>query len=210
MKRTLMLAATTALLVAPTCADAAVTAEVVRCLQVGSNSPVHATATDVPPGATSRLFFRWEGHDEYFWIDMEIDGAGSYWTLLPKPERRNDQVEYYSALVDSSKRELQRSAPVKAKVNGDCKVELTERQAGVAANLTVGETAPHQQGKPVLGFLCDGIVTRINWQGIRRSDEVCRACVVASFARKAVLLPATGVTGVLIVDNEPEPSPARP
>jgi hypothetical protein len=75
----------------------------------------------------------------------------------------------------------------------------------------VGETSPKQQGKKVMAFLCDGIVTRINHAGVRRADEVCRACVAAWWQRKAVLIPAAAGVGVIITDEpEPEPSPSRP
>ena len=84
-------------------------------------------------------------------------------------------------------------------------MKLAEREEGVADNLTVGETVAQQQGKGVLGFLCDGIVTRINYQGIRRSDEVCRACVVAWW-RLPTALAAVPITGILIIDDEPSPS----
>ena len=90
-------------------------------------------------------------------------------------------------------------------------MDLSPKERGVAQNLTVGETSPKQQGKKVLAFLCDGVVTRINSAGVRRSDEVCRACVVAFWQRKAVLLaPIAGITGVVVTDQDPEPSPSRP
>jgi hypothetical protein len=66
-----------------------------------------------------------------------------------------------------------------------------------------------------MAFLCYGVVTRINYEGIRRSDEVCRACVVAWWLYKPVAIPTVGAaligTGIIITDDPPpEPSPARP
>jgi hypothetical protein len=99
------------------------------------------------------------------------------------------------------------------KVTKDCKVQLSEKERGVAENMTVGETSPKQQGKKVLAFLCDGVVTRVNSAGVRRADEVCRACVIAWWQRKGVIIPAAataGIVGVIVTDDDPEPSPSRP
>jgi hypothetical protein len=94
-------------------------------------------------------------------------------------------------------------------VTADCKTQLGPKERGVAENLTVGETAPDQQGKEVFAFLCDGVVTRVNSQGIRRSDDICRACVVAWWPRKSVLLPAAAVVGVIVSDDPVSPSRPR-
>ncbi len=211
MTRSLLLAGAAALVLAASAqAQPTTNVDELRCVPVAGNAVVHGSASGEPAGSSIRLYFRWQGHDEFFWVEMEPEGAGRYWAIPPRPEQRNNQVEYYSTILDAAGKELARSAPRIAKVTGDCKIQLSPREQGVANNLTVGETAPHQQGKTVLGFLCEGIVTRINWQGIRRADEVCRACVIAWWERKAVLIPATGVTGILIVDPDPEPSPSRP
>jgi hypothetical protein len=211
MNRSLPLAALAAFgFAAAAAAQPSISVEPTRCLPVTGNGIVRAAGAGEAAGGSARLYFRWRGHDEFFWVEMEPAGAGRYWGVPPKPERRNEEVEYYGALLDAAGREVARSEPQTTRVTGDCRVELSPQEEGVAANLTIGETAQHQEGKPVLGFLCEGIVTRVNFQGIRRADEVCRACVVAWFERKAVLLPATGVTGVLIIDPEPEPSPSRP
>ena len=85
-------------------------------------------------------------------------------------------------------RPVARSESQVVPVTRDCRVQLSPKERGVAENLTVGETSPKQQGKKVLAFLCDGVVTRVNSAGVRRSDEVCRACVVAWWQRKAVLI----------------------
>ncbi|HEY4594823.1 MAG TPA: hypothetical protein VIJ02_00365, partial [Thermoanaerobaculia bacterium] len=139
--------------------------------------------------------------------------GGRFWATPPKPERRNDHIEYYSALVDPTGKAVARSPMQNVPVTSDCKAQLGPKERGVAENLTVGETSPQQQGKKVLAFLCAGVVTRVNYAGLRRADEVCRACVVAWWQRKAVLIPAivgTGITTVIINRPQPEPSPSRP
>lgn len=204
MKR-ILLAAGAALLVATAVHAQSIDIEQLQCLPTGDNGLVKATAANEPAGESPRLYFRWRDHGEFYWVELEPAGGGRYWGVFPRPERRNEEVEYYAALVDAAGAEVAKSTVRTVKVNGNCAVRLSDREEGVAGNLTVGETVAQQQGKGVLGFLCDGIVTRINYQGIRRSDEICRACVVAWW-RLPTALAAVPITGILIIDDEPSPS----
>jgi hypothetical protein len=180
------------------------------CMPMEENGLVKATITSAAPGLAPRLYFRWRDHEDFYWVPLEVEPGGHYWATPPKPEMRNEQIELYAALVDAMGKPVARSESQLAPVTRDCKVQLSPKERGVAQNLTVGETSPKQQGKKLLGFLCDGVVTRVNYAGIRRSDEVCRACVVAWWP-KAVLAPAVaGIVGVVVTDQEPEPSPSRP
>jgi hypothetical protein len=190
-----------------------ITVDKPACVPMEDNGLVHATATGVAPGLNPRLYFRWMEHEDFYWVALEAEPGGHFWATPPKPERRNDHLEYYGALVDPTGKAVARSAMQSVPVTADCKPQLGPKERGVAENLTVGETSPKQQGKKVLAFLCDGVVTRINYAGLRRADEVCRACVVAWWQRKAVLLPViagTGITTVISNRPEPEPSPSRP
>jgi len=69
-------------------------------------------------------------------------------------------------------------------------------------------------GEKVEGFLCDGVVSRINPLGILRGDEKCRACVIAWWEKPVVMIPAAAAiagTGVIISKGEPkEASPVTP
>jgi hypothetical protein len=191
-----------------------ITVDKPACVPVEDNGLLHATATGVAPGLIPRLYFRWMEHEDFYWVALEAEPGGRFWATPPKPERRNDHIEYYAALVDPTGKAVARSPSQMVAVTADCKPQLGPKERGVAENLTVGETSPKQQGKKVLAFLCDGVVTRVNYAGLRRADEVCRACVVAWWQRKAVIIPAaigTGV-GVSILDRhpKPEPSPSRP
>jgi hypothetical protein len=186
--------------------------EPVDCLVPGDNQVIRATVTGERVGETPRLYFRWKERGSFYWVEMQREGPGRLWGVPPKPEKRNEMVEYYAALLDAAGRETARSKPLTVSVKEDCNVRLTPVEVGVADNLTVGETAATQEGKEVLGFLCEGIVTRVNAQGIRRADEACRACVVAWWQKRSVVLPAiAGVTGIIITDDDgPEASPSRP
>jgi len=190
-----------------------ITVDKPACVPMEDNGLVHATATGVAPGLSPRLYFRWMDHEDFYWVALEAEPGGRFWATPPKPERRNEHLEYYGALVDPAGKVVARSPMTNVPVTADCKPQLGPKERGVAENLTVGETSPKQQGKKVLAFLCDGVVTRVNYAGLRRADEVCRACVIAWWQRKAVLLPAiagTGITTIISNRPEPEPSPSRP
>jgi hypothetical protein len=205
MKR-ILIAAGAALLAATAIHAQTIDVEQLQCIPTGDNALVKATASNEPAGESPRLYFQWRGHGETYWVELEPAGGGRYWGVLPRPERRNEEVEYYAALVDAAGAVGPKSAVRTAKVNGNCPVRLGEREEGVAGNLTVGETVAQQQGKGkgVLGFLCDGIVTRVNHLGIRRSDEVCRACVIAWWQLPAMA--AVPTVGILIIDDPVSPS----
>lgn len=181
------------------------------CLPSEGNGIVRATGTTSAPGQSLRLYFRWREHEDFYWVAMEAEPNGRFWAIPPKPERRNEEVEIYGAVADATGKVVARSEMQTVKVTNDCKVQLSEKERGVAENMTVGETSPKQQGKKVLAFLCDGLVTRVSSAGVRRADEVCRACVIAWWQRKGVLIPAAvGIVGIVVTDDDPEPSPARP
>ena len=190
-----------------------ITIEKPSCVPSEDNGLVRATAATTA-GQTLRLYFRWKDHEDFYWVAMEPEPGNRFWATPPKPEKRNEQVEMYAALVDADGKILARTPAEVVKVTKDCKLQLNEKELGVAQNLTVGETSPKQEGKKVVAFLCDGIVTRVNYQNIRRADDACRGCVIAWWQHKAVV-PAAAVlvgTGIIISDpgNDPEPSPARP
>jgi hypothetical protein len=193
-----------------------ITVEPLKCVPKEDNAVVRASmSADLPgqsPGQTPRLYFRWKGQTDFYWVNMEAEPGRKLWAIPPKPEKRNDEVEYYAALVDPSGKVGVRSPSQTAKVTNDCKPQLSPKERGVAENLTVGETTAEQQGAKVMGFLCKGVVTRINSQGIRRADEICGPCAVVWWDRKSVLIPAFagGVIGVVVTDRHPEPSPSRP
>jgi hypothetical protein len=189
----------------------------VSCFRFADNQVVNATTVGEPGGATTRLYFQWTDHPYYYWVDFEHDAAGGpghYWVTPPKPETRNKEVEYYATLLDGAGHEIARSPILKSKVTSDCQVKLTPQQLGAAQNLTIGETSARQTKNRVNGFLCDGIVTRVNPENIKRADETCRTCVIAWWQRKELLIPVAGVAGITgitsVVVDKPEPSPSRP
>jgi hypothetical protein len=209
MKARTLIAAGLLLAAAATAHAQSIAVEKTNCIPEEDNGVVKAAASGVIPGQTPRLYFRWKDHEDFYWVAMEAEPGGRFWATPPKPEKRNEQVEIYAALVDAAGKVVARSEPQIVKVTHDCNVRLTEKERGVAQNLTVGETSPKQEGKKVMAFLCDGVVTRINSAGIRRSDGVCRACVIAWWQRVAAVAPAFFVIPPPFHPQD-EPSPSRP
>ena len=191
-----------------------IASEQIECLPDEENGVVNATITNEVGGTSSRLYFRWAEDEDYYWVPMVAMGAGRYWGVPPKPDPNNEMVEYYVAVVDPQEQVLAKSDSLTAPVEDDCEIELTEHQRGMAENMTVGETTFEQVGEEVDGFLCDGVVNRINPLGILRGDSKCRACVIAWWEKKGIVIPAAAGaigTGILISSDEPkEASPVTP
>jgi hypothetical protein len=181
-----------------------------ECIPRKSNGVVRASVIPDPAvGQSPRLYFRWKGQPAFYWVPMEVEPNGRYWSVLPRPEERNEEVELYSAVVDPSGKMLSQSDVKFAKVR-DCKADLTPKEKGVADNLTVGETASSQYKKKVIGFLCPGIKIRIDPQGIKRADEECGPCGLA-WLPPGGLATAGALVGVIVGDRTPrEASPSRP
>lgn len=214
MKRLLISAAAALLCSAAAVAQPpVVTAEQAECFPEAANGVVDASVKPEVGGASTRLYFRWDEHGDMYWVDMVAAGGGAYWGIPAKPEPQNETIEYYVAVVDAYGRTLARSESMHSPVREDCRVDLSPQQVGAANNLTIGETVEPQQGNKVLGFLCDGIVTRVSAEGIMRPDEVCRGCVIPWWTKEELIGAAGAVgaaTAIIVEEPGPEPSPSRP
>ena len=150
-------------------------------------------------------------HEERHWLREMDDATFEEWL----ERQTNEPAEFFTAVHDVRGDRLARSKTRVAEVRGDCEVDLTPEQLGEAQNMTIGETATWQQGEEVFHWLCEGVVTRRDPYGVLRNDEKCRACVIAWWNRKGIIVPATiatvGVTGIIISDDdEPPASPISP
>lgn len=128
-------------------------------------------------------------------------------------ELENEPAEYYTAVHDYQGKVIARSKTRVAEVRENCRVDLNPEQQGEAENLIVGETAYWQRDEEVFHWLCDGIVTRVDPNNVKRGDGVCRACVIAWWKKGAVLVPSatalTALGGRTLIDKK-EPAPASP
>jgi hypothetical protein len=179
------------------------------CLPSESNGVTKASVTPEVGGTTTRTYFRNKGDGAFYFVDMKAAGGGNYWGVLPRPESDTAKVEYYSAIEDPHGNTLARSDTSEVDATADCVVDLTPEEQGVANNLTVGETSAEQSQKPVSGFLCEGVVTRMGSDGVIRGDEICRRCIVALW-RKAAAIPILGVAGCMVGCRNPRASEFLP
>jgi hypothetical protein len=178
-----------------------------ECIPRKGNGVVRTSVIPDPAvGQSPRLYFRWKGQPAFYWVSLEVEPNGRYWSVLPRPEERNEEVELYGAVVDPAGKMISQSEVKFAKVR-DCKVDLSPKEQGVADNLIIGETASSQYKKRVIGFLCPGIKIRIDPQGVKRADEECGPCGLAWLPPG---LATAGVLGVVIGDRPGEASPSRP
>lgn len=127
--------------------------------------------------------------EDRHWMNQLSDEQFQKW--LEKLEY--EPAEYFVALYGPTHQVIAQTPMmvVEVKSKSECKVELTPEQQGEAANLVVGETAPWQVGEPVFHWLCDGVVTRIGDNRVKRADEACRGCVPC-ISSAAVLTNAQG------------------
>lgn len=119
-------------------------------------------------------------------------------------DQEHEASEYYVSVTDVTGKEIARSSTQLAPIvdRDNCEHGMNVRGIGQARNLVVGETTALQEGKEVFHWLCDGIVTRVNSDGVLRGDETCRACVVAGWAPVAATAGAL-VIGTTIEKREP-------
>lgn len=122
----------------------------------------------------------------------------------------NEPAEHFVSVHDATGRQLARSKTKVTEVRDNCRPDLNPQQRGEAENLTVGETAHWQRGEEVFHWLCDGIVSRVAPNEVKRGDEVCRACVIAWYKKPGIILP-TAVTvaggGAIIINDSPKDLP---
>lgn len=225
-----------------------------ECLAVAQNASVRARIDALPVGGSVRLYFRrLNPEGSFYWVEMLPDPDGTYWTVFPKPEDReqlalteswwqelkdrdwmedrdrewlqdwladqeNEAAEYWVGIYDAAGKPVTvsdtRLVPVfhedENEEGDECPIVLTPRERGWAQNLTVGETVEPQIDKQVYHWLCDGIVTRVDWQGIHRPDRVCRRCIVAWWDQPEAIVPAAVLLGGGVTVGDTEASPSRP
>lgn len=143
------------------------------------------------------------------WLAEMDDDAFQDWL----EQLENEPTEYFTAVHDYQGRRLAQSQVKVAEVRDNCRVDLTEEQLGEANNLTVGETAYWQRDEALFHWLCDGIVSRLDPSNVKRGDGICRACVIAWWKRKGILIPAAAgvgaIAGVSLLESD-DPPPVSP
>jgi hypothetical protein len=182
----------------------------VACIPSDGHAVVKALAGPLAAGSEVRIYFRRQGHGDFYWLPARQDDSGTYWVVLPVPEPDNVVAEIYGAVYGPGNLPLAQSRIQTVEVRQDCQVELTTAQADETQHMTVGETALGQKLRKLAWWQCEGIRERIDVYGTHRLDEVCMPVVwwrrPEGAAAAFMLVPP----GIVIV-NEPDPvSPAFP
>jgi hypothetical protein len=188
------------------------------CMPQEGNSVVTLAITPETGWATVRTYFRELGSNDWYWVEARNEGRGAYWCVLPRPEDETTTVEMQIRARDGEGKETTTQIQ-KVNVTSSCKPVFTPPQSHLAQNLVVGETIVGQRDKEILGFICPGVISRVDHTGELKPDEYCRKVAILAAAatqNKGVLIPLLvlggggGVIAVLKDDDDPPDSPSRP
>ncbi len=167
------------------------------CIPADGNALVEATITPSEGWSSVRAYFMRDGRTELYFVEMRPAGNDRFWAVLPKPDDKTPAVSLRVAVRDGEGRETRTPPSVVPVVRG-CPVRLTDEQRAVARNLIVGETLANQVGGGVLGFLCEGIVLRMNYRGELRPEDCCceTAALLLAKQGRSPLLPLVILGGI--------------
>jgi hypothetical protein len=193
------------------------TLTVPSCAPTRGNSVINLSATPETGWSSVRTYFRTAGSPEFYYVEMRSAGSGKYWAALPRPEESTTSVEVQMAVRDAEGKET-RTPAQKLPVTTSCPLSLTPEQNGYAQNLVVGETVPSQAGQVITGFLCEGVISRIDARGNLKPDDSCRRILMAEGAaaadeenrRRLIPLIILGGGGVALVRHKEPPEASQP
>jgi hypothetical protein len=188
------------------------------CLPAEGNGVISLQVMPENGWSSVRLYFRKAGSAVFYFLEMRFAGNGVYWAVLPRPDDTATAVEAQLAVKDADGNETY--TPIrKLPVTTLCDAVLTPEQSRYAQNLVVGETAENQAGLVLTGFLCDGVISRIDSRGTLKPDESCRRVLMIDAAtaeqqNKQALIPIILVAGggatIISPAEPPEASKPRP
>lgn len=193
------------------------TLTVPNCAPTRGNSVINLSTTPESGWSSVRTYFRKTGSPEFYYVEMRSAGRGKYWAALPRPEETTTTVEVQMAVRDAEGKES-RTPIQKVPVTTSCSLSLSPEQYGFAQNLVVGETSPGQTGQVVAGFLCDGVISRIDASGNLKPDESCRRIEMLQAAaaadeenrRRLIPLIILGGGGIAIIKHKEPPEASQP
>jgi hypothetical protein len=177
----------------------------VPCIPSEGHGLVQAIAGPVPAGGEVRVYFRRQGHGDFYWLPATMEGS-TYWAVLPVPEPDNVLAEIYGAVYGAAGVPLAQSRIQTVPVTQDCRVDLDAEQSSSTTHMTVGETALGQKLRKLAWWRCEGIRERIDVMGEERVDEACLP--LAWWERPGVIAGLALVPPGLTVVVQDPPGPA--
>lgn len=185
-----------------------------NCAPARGNSVIDLSTRPERGWSSVRTYFRKAGSPDFYYVEMRSAGWGKYWAALPRPEETTTTVEVQMAVRDAEGKESR--TPIQGvPVTTSCSLSLSPEEYGFAQNLVVGETSPSQTGQVVAGFLCDGVISRIDANGNLKPDESCRRIEMlqaAAAAGRPTLIPLIilGGGGVALIKHKEPPEASQP
>jgi hypothetical protein len=161
-----------------------------RCVPAATYARVDFHDPRLPAGRAVRVYFHSQNARTEHYIEMRRDASGRYSAVLPKPNADSRYVDYRIATMDErgqlTTREQRRLA-----VGADCSASNlpTAAETKKVEHLVIG-TDVEGPIMPV-GFLCDGIIGRIDPAGQLQSYDACSEQAL-SFAAVRRRQPANG------------------
>lgn len=105
----------------------------------------------------TRVYFRAQGQEAYYWSEMVFDGI-QYCATLPVAKSKVSKVEYYIwAIDDNFESQRTRTFTMSVSPNTACEYPVFDEDPERIANLTVYATSP-KQGDTIEDFEKDGVV----------------------------------------------------
>ena len=168
--------------------------------------PKGITVSDIP-----RVYFKSEGTQTEYFVEMLKGADGNYAALLPAPLAETTLVQYRIAVKGANGAEISTAPYTVPVVANASEVKLTEEQKLAAKNLVIGQTDPNAEPLPP-GFECEGIVKILTTTGELKAVECSRkkGVPVLLWVAGGAILAGGGVYLLTRSGSDKPVSPSRP
>jgi len=97
----------------------------------------------------ARVYFKTSSQERFYWVEMRYDGV-EFCGTLPRPGRRQTDVEYYVWAIDDEYT-ASRSDDVRMKIDDSCAYPVVDEDPERTSNVVVHATSK-RQGHQINGF----------------------------------------------------------
>jgi len=194
-----------------------------------SVSPIQCAMPDVHPrvsanvsssAVSGQVFFKAEGTNNEYYVDMRKAADGTMWAYLPAPLPATKSFTYRVVTLDGAGRRA--SSPLMTvSTSAACPaVPVSDTEKPAATSIVIGLTNNSQQIVPT-GFECKDVVSYITVAGEMKPNDECRKAAAPANAvaeeagmkrdtMLALLLIGIGGAGVAIYQHNQGGNPSTP